>query len=731
MFQPNPPTPKAMSDAELNAKIAELQLQPDGLVAAMAFIEEQSRLRQQDALEYSKWELASQMQAATPQQVETPELQDPAFPASEVSSQPEPVAPEVYEPIPDPAPAVLAEQVPEQPAIDIFANLPVEPAPPVVEVPTSPVMDPPFIEQPVVAVEAVAAPPVENLDDIVAALNASYAVAATEPETTEAETTVPESAEPKAEAQEESSAPEVSEHMPEPIDSPVTVLIPEVEPAEQSWPEESDKDEEPSETTGTSIAFSFSWLAVTATPLALVLAALLKEAGASLAQSFILLAGTLFLTSVLTSVGSMSSARASSSITIVSRAAFGVWGNSVPAALMLVVKLFWSAALIYFAIRVISPLIFNQPWFANIAELVVFPEDFTAALFVIGPIIIISAIAAGIGGVVMLRLQQLTAIVSVVAIAVFVYFVASTYSLEDLERGQSITQTSLLDLSLLLVAIFGFALISISGDFARKLPQTTPGAKVFFLTFVSTFFLPLISGVLGLMWLFMAGDTLGSSFLNEVLATVAGSAPIWVFVVFVVAIGISIVQLISASLYSLSGSMIGLIKIPDWISQLVIVVAALLAVLIPSYLVAVSVLQESITEVFVLSGVIAAAWIGILVSDALARTRGYHEVSLTREYGFYGRVNAANTIGFVLAVAVGLGYLNGGPQLSSWTGYLGNLTPEIFELAGSNIGIAIAFGLAVLFPVVFGIPRIKKQEQNLSELDQRREELKEFLDSAS
>jgi purine-cytosine permease-like protein len=726
MFQPNPPTPKAMSDAELNAKIAELQLQPDGLVAAMAFIEEQSRLRQEDALEYSKWELASQMHAATPPQVDSSELQDPAFPPREVSSKPEPVVPQVYEPIAEPAPTAVADQVPAEPAIDIFANLPVEPAPPVVEVSTPPVIDPPFIEQPVVPVEAAAAPSVENLDDIVAALNASYAVAATEPETSR-----PETSRPKANAQEESSAPEVSWEMPQPIDSPVTVSSAEVEPADQNWTEETDKDEEASETTGTPLAFSFSWLAVAGTPLALVLAALLKEAGASLAQSFILLAGTLFLTSVLASVGSMSSARASSSLTVVSRAAFGVWGNSLPAGLILVVKLFWSAALIYFATRIISPLVFNQPWFANVSGSLVFPEEFTAAIFVIGPIIIVSAIAAGIGGVVMLRLQQLTAIVSAVAIAVFVYFVASTYSLEDLEPGQSITQTSLLDLSLLLIAIFGFALFSISGDFARKLPPSTPGAKVFFLTFVTTFFLPLIAGVLGLMWLFMAGDTLGSSFLNEVLATIAGSAPIWVFVLFVVALGVSIVQLISASLYSLSGSIIGLIKLPGWMSQLVIVVAGLSAVLVPSYLVGVSVLQEVITELFVLAGVISAAWIGILVSDALARTRGYHEVSLTREYGFYGRVNAANSIGFVLAVAVGFGYLNGGPQLSSWSGYLGNLTPEIFELAGSNIGIAIAFGIAVLFPVVFGIPRIKKQERNLSELDQRREELKEFLDSAS
>jgi hypothetical protein len=62
---------------------------------------------------------------------------------------------------------------------------------------------------------------------------------------------------------------------------------------------------------------------------------------------------------------------------------------------------------------------------------------------------------------------------------------------------------------------------------------------------------------------------------------------------------------------------------------------------------------------------------------------------------------------------------------------LGDLTPAIFEVTGSHIGVAMAFGLAVLFPVVFGIPRIKAQEVKLVELDERREELKEYLATAN
>jgi hypothetical protein len=136
-------------------------------------------------------------------------------------------------------------------------------------------------------------------------------------------------------------------------------------------------------------------------------------------------------------------------------------------------------------------------------------------------------------------------------------------------------------------------------------------------------------------------------------------------------------------------------------------------------------------DLLILVSVVAASYTGIVVADALIRSNDYHEVSLSRDYGFYGRFNFANLIGFLLAVTLGFGYLNGTGTLSSWAGYLGDFTPAIFDVAGSNVGIAMAFGLALLFPVLFGIPRIKKQETKLAELDERREELKEYLDTAN
>jgi nucleobase:cation symporter-1, NCS1 family len=705
MFQPNPPAPRAMPDDQLNQKIAELQLQPDGLVAAMSLIEEQSRLRQEDALELSKWQLEQQMNAATePAPVEPNMFQDPAEPMPPVVS---------------PLPAESIQELPStplaEPEIEEAFPLASEPEP------VEPMADPmPAFPNPTSSPE--------RIEDIVAALNASYAEVATEPQSPQPPVVETSSvADPVLEQPIVAAEEQIFE--PEPVAAAAAKTETETE-NEISLEKEVSSSEDELGPTQTGFALSWSWLAIAATPLALVVAAVIKDSGASLAQSVILLATVLFATSLLAAVGSMAAVRASSSLTIVSRAAFGVWGNSLPASLMLIAKLFWAAAFVYFASRVVSPLIFNQPWFSSLAERLIFPAEFTASLFVLIPLVLAGALLAAVGGQVVLRLQQATAIMTVIGLGTFVYFVASSYSLQDLSLGEAIAGPSLIDLGFFALALFGFVVLSFAGDFARKLPANTPGSKVFFLSFVSTFFLPLFTGVLGLLWLFMAGDTLGGSFTNEVLATVAASAPVWVFVVFVVAVGLSILYLVIASIYSLSGNLIGIAKIPGWVAALIGAVLVLTAVLVPSLLVAVSTLHETVLELVLLAGVVAAAWSGILISDALARSRGYHEVSLTREYGFYGRFNLPNTLGFIFAVALGFGYLNGGPQLSSWSGYLGDFTPAIFEIAGANIGIAMAFGLATLFPVVFGIPRIRKQERNLAELDQRRQELKEFLDAA-
>ena len=267
MFQPNPPAPKAMPDAELNAKIAELQLQPNGLMAAMTLIEEQSKLRQEDALELSKWKLEAQMNAATePAPVDSFSFQDPAAP--------------------------IAPAEPIAPTPDTFASVaPVTPEPTKSE---------PVQVAPEVSPEPVSSP--ERIEDIVAALNASYAEVATEPELNQAPISQVTS------SSEVSSMPS-SKVEPEPVSAPVAVVpFEDNEAVDQQIENEVEAvDEDKVGPTRTALALSWSWLAIAASPLALVVAAVIKDAGASLAQSVVLLAAVLVATSFMAAVGSMAS----------------------------------------------------------------------------------------------------------------------------------------------------------------------------------------------------------------------------------------------------------------------------------------------------------------------------------------------------------------------------------------------------------------------------------------
>jgi nucleobase:cation symporter-1, NCS1 family len=680
MESPTPPTPRSMSDDELNAEVMRLQSQPDGLMAAMALIEAQNLLRQQDSFAYSQWQLQAQMQAAS---------------APPIVSEPEPQAP----------PQVVPESITAEPVIT--------PAEAVAIVP-------PAVNPPVVSPLA-PAPSETAVDDIVAALNRNYENAETD------QSVAPELAEPVPVMQNNP----VGFVEPEPIASLPTVAI------ETSSEPELEEDQETIEVaevsrTKTSAALSWSWISVASSPLVLVLAAFLKESGASLAQALVVIAGLIVTTAVLAGIGSVAAKRGSSSIGVVSRAAFGVWGNVFPATVMLLVKIVWSIALLVFGARILSPLISSQPWFAVISAQFVFPAEFTALMLTAIPMVLISSLVAGFGGIAMLRAQQVAGAFSLIGILGIGYFVFSANSILDLQQGQLLGAPALIDLAIFSFILFGFTVFSQSGDFARKLPVETPGAKVFFLSFVSTLFIPLLVGVMGVLWIFMAEESFGLLLTDQLIPTIAAAAPIWVFIGFVVAVGLSVLQLLANSIYSLAGALASVAaKIPGAISVLLLAIVLLAGTLGSSMLLATSSVLALLIELLILVSVVAASYTGIVVADALIRSRDYHEVSLTRDYGFYGRFNFANLIGFILASALGFGYLNGTGTLTFWAGYLGDFTPAIFDVAGSNIGIAMAFGLAILFPVLFGIPRIKNQETKLAELDERREELKEYLDTAN
>ena len=145
-------------------------------------------------------------------------------------------------------------------------------------------------------------------------------------------------------------------------------------------------------------------------------------------------------------------------------------------------------------------------------------------------------------------------------------------------------------------------------------------------------------------------------------------------------------------------------KLRPWISQPAILIVTIL----------ISLFATPFVNIFFV-GVVVLAWAGIFVGDVAIRRIAYHEVSLSRDYGFYKSWNWVNIAGFVIAVAIGLGLIGNVEGSWSWLGYISD--------SYLTIGVFIAPLVAFLFPILFGRKRIALQEQEVLKIEARRHDL--------
>jgi NCS1 family nucleobase:cation symporter-1 len=126
-------------------------------------------------------------------------------------------------------------------------------------------------------------------------------------------------------------------------------------------------------------------------------------------------------------------------------------------------------------------------------------------------------------------------------------------------------------------------------------------------------------------------------------------------------------------------------------------------------------------------GVPVLSWLTMFGVDSVLRTTQYHEVSLVRSYGFYGRFNLANLIGWGVATGIGWGFVTIDLPEFAWSGYLAKLVGIAPLAMSANLGVWIAMGISVLVPIAFTIPRIRNQEAEVLALEARRTELLDVL----
>jgi hypothetical protein len=294
-----------------------------------------------------------------------------------------------------------------------------------------------------------------------------------------------------------------------------------------------------------------------------------------------------------------------------------------------------------------------------------------------------------------------------------------------LEVGQSGSWLRALGASVVIFAIFGLAWSSASSDYASGLPVNVRGWKVAGWALLS---MGLVPSLLGTLALLAFGTLTDSDFASSFNGLVAGSSMSMLAVLVQVSLLLSLVTTIAMTLRSSSMSFESIqLKFKASIATPVIAALAVnLAVFGFSYLGA-SGFWFNLMGYALFLAVPVAAWTGIFVSDVLIRRIAYHEVSLSRSYGFYKAINLTNTLGWVLAVSVGWGLLKSDLIEFGWLGFLADLSSNAEFWAQSNFGIVITFAFGLLLPVALGIPRIKRQEREVLAIEARRNDLRDVL----
>jgi len=122
------------------------------------------------------------------------------------------------------------------------------------------------------------------------------------------------------------------------------------------------------------------------------------------------------------------------------------------------------------------------------------------------------------------------------------------------------------------------------------------------------------------------------------------------------------------------------------------------------------------------AGVPVVAWLAIFGMDTVLRTDDYHEVSLLRNYGFYGKFRLVNLFGWLSGVALGFGFLDSNVPGFTWLGYLAKALNLSLTGLQADMGVWIAFLVGLVSPL-FTIPAIRDQEAEGRALRARHTEL--------
>jgi nucleobase:cation symporter-1, NCS1 family len=394
--------------------------------------------------------------------------------------------------------------------------------------------------------------------------------------------------------------------------------------------------------------------------------------------------------------------RGSAPTMVLSRAAFGVRGNRLPAAISWLLTVGWETVLTILATLATATVFGRLGWGGGTGTLVV-------ALVVVA----VLTVAAGVLGFeLIMRLQTVITVVTAVLTLVYVVLVANRVDWAAVAAVPAGSSQQVIGALVFLMTGFGLGWVNAAADYSRYLPRTSSSREVVFWTTFGSSIAPILLLAFGLLLAASSAD-LSSAIAADPIGALAAELPTWFLVPFAIVavlglVGGAVLDIYSSGLAMLAMGVRVARPVAALIDGMIMVLGTIYVVFFGGEFLG------QFTGFLITLGVPVAAWCGIMLADIAGRRRDYHEADLYDPAGRYGDIRwfpigvlaACTLLGWGLVTNSAAGWL-------AWQGYL--LGP--FGLGGpegawayANLGVLLALVLAFLATLLGSRSQVRAQE---------------------
>jgi nucleobase:cation symporter-1, NCS1 family len=445
------------------------------------------------------------------------------------------------------------------------------------------------------------------------------------------------------------------------------------------------------------------WFGANVSVLGLAYGSFLLGFGISAGQALVAGAVGIVVSFLLCGLVAIAGKRGSAPTLVLSRAAFGVHGNRVPAALSWILTVGWETVLVSLATLATATVFDQLGWSGGTATQVV-------ALLVVAALVVAGGV---LGFDAIMRMQAVITVVSGVLTVVYVVLVADDIRWSAVTAVPDGTTAAVVGALVLAMTGYGFGWVNAAADYSRYLPRTASTGGVVGWTTFGGALAPVV--LLGTGLLLAASDPeLSAAIGADPIGALGTILPTWFLVPFVV---VAVLGLVGGALLDIYSSGLSLlaagVRVPRPVAA---AIDGTLMVLGAIWVVFLADADFSIQfQGFLITlGVPIAAWCGIFLADLALRRRDYAEADLYDPRGRYGAVPPVPLL--VLAVGTVLGWglvTNTYAGWLDWQGYLLGplgLGGREGSWAFANLGVLAAFAVGLLGTLALRRGAVRTQE---------------------